>query len=53
MWRPEEKAWLLSVWDSADFKDFVQTHIDLVRQLTHEPRGEKRTALVKALYALP
>jgi len=53
MWRPAEKAWLQSVWDSPDFRDFVQTHIDLVRQLTHEPRGEKRTALVNALYALP
>lgn len=53
VWRQEEKAWLQSIWNSADFKDFVQTHISLVRQLTHEPRGEKRTALVKALYALP
>ncbi len=53
MWRSEEKAWLRSVWDSAGFKDFVQTHIKLVSQLAREPRGEKRTALIEALYALP
>lgn len=53
MWRPAEKTWLHSVWDRPDFKDFVQTHISLVRQLTDEPRGERRSTLVKKLYALP
>ncbi len=52
LWRPEEKAWLQSVWDSPHFKDFVQAHINLAQQLTHELRGEKRTALVNALHAL-
>lgn len=52
MWRPEEKQWLQSVWDSAGFREFVQAHIDIMRQLSEEPAGEKRSALVRALYAL-
>lgn len=53
MWHPEEKKWLRSVWESLEFREFVQTHINLVSQLDHEPVGSKRSALVDALYALP
>jgi len=53
MWRPEEKAWMKSVWDSPEFKAFVQTHLDLVSQLARESVGPKRTELVNALSSLP
>lgn len=52
LWRAEERAWLQSIWDSADFRGFVQAHIGIMRQLSGEPVGEKRSNLVKALYAL-
>lgn len=52
LWRVDEKIWLRSVWDSHAFKDFVRAHMNLEQQLFLEQRGEKRTALVKAFYAL-
>ncbi len=52
MWRLEEKAWLKSVWEKPDFRDFVQTHMELMCKLDREPRGPGRKALVEVLSAL-
>ena len=53
LWRSEEKAWLRLVWESAEFIEFVQMHIELVSRLAAEPPSLKRSALVEALSALP
>jgi hypothetical protein len=53
MWRPEEKAWLRSVWESPAFVEFVRTHISIVSQLAHAPVGPERSQLVELLHALP
>ena len=53
VWRPEEKAWLRSIWESPAFIEFVRTHISIVSQLACVPVGPKRSELVELLHALP
>lgn len=53
VWRPEEKAWLRSVWESSAFVEFVRTHISIVSQLAYAPVGPERPELVELLHALP
>jgi hypothetical protein len=53
VWRPEEKAWLRSVWESPAFVEFVRTHISIVSQLAEAPVGPERSELIEQLFALP
>ena len=53
LWQPEELAWLKSVWEGQEFREFVQMHSDLVRKISDEPVGPRRSALVDALHAMP
>jgi hypothetical protein len=52
LWQPNERKWLKSMWEKAEFQAFVQTHIDLRQRLTNESVGPVRSDLVKRLYAL-
>lgn len=52
MWSAAELAWAVGLSCGTEFGKVRDRHVEIERLLRHEPRGEKRTQLVKEMFAL-